>query len=72
VEAVNPADTTQNCSGCGEKLPKDLSVRTHDCTNCGLVLDRDLKAATTIHRLGQSLRGVPAVLGAVNREPAGL
>jgi putative transposase len=63
VEAVNPADTTQNCSGCGEKVPKDLSMRTHVCTNCGLVLDRDLNAAKNISWLGQSLRGLPALAG---------
>jgi putative transposase len=72
VEAVSPADTTQNCSGCGEKLPKDLSVRTHVCTNCSLVLDRDLNAAKTIFWRGQRLRGVPALAGAMNREPVGL
>jgi putative transposase len=72
VEAVNPADTSQNCSGCGKKTLKDLSMRTHVCTHCGLVLDRDLNAAKTIQWLGQSLRGVPALAGALNREPAGL
>jgi putative transposase len=72
VEAVNPADTSQKCSGCGEQVPKGLSVRTHVCINCGLVLDRDLNAAKNIQRLGQSLRGVPAVVGAMNREPVGL
>jgi putative transposase len=72
VEAVSPADTTQKCSGCGEKMPKDLSVRTHVCTNCGLVLDRDLNAAKNIQWIGQRLRGVPAMAGAMNREPAGL
>ncbi len=72
VEAVNPVDTTQDCSGCGERMPKDLSVRTHVCTNCGLVLDRDLNAARTIQWRGQRLRGVPAMAGALNREPAGL
>jgi putative transposase len=72
VEAVSPADTSQNCSGCGERIPKDLSVRTHVCTNCGLVLDRDLNAAKNILWRGQRLRGVPAMAGALNREPAGL
>src|SRR5262249_40928325 len=31
VAAVSPADTTQNCSGRGEKMPKDLSMRIHVC-----------------------------------------
>jgi len=72
VEAVDPADTTQHCSGCGEKMPKGLSVRTHVCTHCGLVLDRDLNAAKNIVWRGQRLRGVPAMVGAMNREPAKL
>jgi putative transposase len=72
VEAVNPAYTSQDCSGCGERVQKSLSVRTHVCTNCGLMLDRDENAAKNILWLGQSLRGVPAVAGAMNREPVGL
>src|SRR5262249_9062168 len=38
VEAVNPAYTSQDCSGCGARVAKGLSVRTHVCTNCGLIL----------------------------------
>jgi putative transposase len=72
VEAVNPAFTTQDCSGCGERIQKSLSVRTHVCTNCGLILDRDVNAARTIQWRGQRLRGVPALAGAMNREPAAL
>jgi putative transposase len=72
VEAVNPAYTSQDCSGCGERVYKSLPVRTHVCTTCGLILDRDLNAALNIQWLGQSLRGVPAVAGAMNREPVGL
>ncbi len=60
VEAVNPAYTSQDCSGCGERIQKSLSVRTHVCTNCGLILDRDENAAKNILWLGQSLRGVVA------------
>jgi putative transposase len=69
VAVVNPADATQQCSGCGEKMPKELSVRTHICTSCGLMLDRDLNAARNIVWRGQRLRGVSALAGAVNREP---
>jgi putative transposase len=72
VEAVPPAYTTQDCSGCGERIHKSLSIRTHVCTNCGLILDRDLNAARNILWLGQSLRGVSALAGAMNREPVGL
>jgi putative transposase len=72
VEAVPPAYTTQECSGCGERVRKSLSVRTHVCPHCGLVLDRDANAAKNILWRGQRLRGVPALAGAVNREPVGL
>jgi putative transposase len=72
VEAVNPAYTSQDCSGCGERIQKSLSVRTHVCTNCGLIMDRDENAARNIQWRGQRLRGVLAVAGAVNREPVGL
>ena len=72
VEAVPPAYTTQECSGCGRRVQKSLSVRTHVCTNCGLVLDRDENAARNIPWRGQRLRGVPALAGAMNREPVGL
>jgi putative transposase len=72
VEAVPPAYTTQDCSGCGERIDKSLSVRTHICTTCGLILDRDANAALNIQWRGQRLRGVPAVAGAMNREPVGL
>jgi transposase len=54
VEAVPPAYTTQDCSGCGERVYKSLSVRTHVCTNCGLMLDRDENAALNILRAGQA------------------
>jgi putative transposase len=72
VEAVNPAYTSQECSACGERIYKSLSVRTHVCANCGLVLDRDLNAASNIKWLGQRLRGLPAVARGRNREPAAL
>jgi putative transposase len=72
VEAVPPAYTSQDCSGCGERVEKSLSVRTHVCTNCGLILDRDENAARNIQWVGQALRRVPAVAGASNREPVRL
>jgi putative transposase len=72
VEAVNPAYTSQDCSGCGERIQKSLSVRTHVCTTCGLVMDRDENAARNILWLGQSLRGVAGMPAALNREPVGL
>jgi putative transposase len=72
VEAVSPAYTSQDCSGCGERIYKTLSVRTHVCTNCRLILDRDENAARNIQWRGQRLRGVPTLVGALNREPVGL
>jgi putative transposase len=54
VIAVPPAYTSQDCSGCGVRVPKSLSVRTHVCTSCGLVLDRDENAALNILRAGQA------------------
>jgi putative transposase len=60
VIAVPAQYTSQDCSGCGARVPKSLSVRTHVCTACGLVLDRDENAARNIQRAGQALRGVVA------------
>ena len=48
VVKVNPHGTSQECSGCGIKVPKTLSVRTHECPKCGLSLDRDENAAINI------------------------
>ncbi len=58
VDAIPPAYTTQACSGCGERVPKSLSIRTHVCLSCGLVLDRDENAALNILRAGQARWGV--------------
>lgn len=48
VIAVEPAFTSQDCSKCGTRIKKSLSVRTHICSGCGLVLDRDHNAAINI------------------------
>ena len=58
VVAVPAHYTSQDCSGCGVRVPKSLSVRTHVCTSCGLVLDRDENAARNIQWAGQALRGL--------------
>ena len=57
VMKVNPRNTSQNCSGCGRVVKKNLSVRKHVCfhENCGLILDRDVNAAKNILRAGQAL-----------------
>ena len=54
VIEVCPRNTSQNCSGCGEYVPKALSVRTHSCPYCGLVLHRDKNAAENIRSRGRN------------------
>lgn len=68
ILAVNPAYTSQDCSGCGYRpdgqdgrTKKKLSDRWHLCPMCGLSLDRDTNAAVNILALGQqSLAAVVA------------
>ena len=71
VVKVQPHGTTQNCSGCGQTVPKTLSVRTHQCPNCGLEMDRDENAAINI--LNKALNEVGIILsacgGLVNGQP---
>jgi len=56
VILVDPKNTTQLCSRCGQYVRKELSDRIHSCPSCGLVMDRDQNAAINILRLGlQSL-----------------
>jgi putative transposase len=64
VQAIPPAFTTQDCSGCGERVYKSLSVRTHICTSCGLILDRDENAAVNILREGHSRQALTQPVGA--------
>ncbi len=64
VVAVPAQYTSQDCSRCGARVLKSLSVRTHMCPVCGLVMDRDENSAGEIKRRGQRLRGVPSVEGA--------
>lgn len=45
--AVSAYNTSQNCSACGVKVPKELSERWHSC-DCGCSLDRDHNAAINI------------------------
>jgi putative transposase len=54
VQAVNPAFTSQACSGCGVIVQKGLSVRWHTCPDCGTRLHRDHNAALNILWLGQA------------------
>jgi len=72
VVLVAPAYTTQDCSRCGARVHKSLSVRTHFCPDCGLVLDRDHNAAKTIVRAGQARRGAVGPPAVLKRASAGL
>jgi putative transposase len=58
---VDPRNTTQDCSGCGARVPKELGDRHHECPRCGLPIDRDLNAARNILNragVGPGLRNV--------------
>ena len=52
VVAVPPHFTSQDCSACGARVQKSLSVRTHVCPVCGYVADRDTNAALNIKKAG--------------------
>ena len=57
---VDPKNTSQICSGCGQKSPKKLSlaIRTFYCQSCGNSMDRDHNAAQNIlYRAAAALRG---------------
>jgi putative transposase len=58
VIAVDPRNTTRECSNCGAIVPKSLSERTHRC-DCGLVMGRDHNAAINV--LARGLRAVPGL-----------
>jgi putative transposase len=66
IVGVNPAYTSQTCSGCGALVYKGLSVRWHSCPVCRTSLHRDHNAAKNIERLGQSLQGGVAVVASEN------
>ena len=57
---VDPKNTSQTCSCCGQKSQKKLSlaIRTFDCQYCGISFDRDHNAALNIlFRAAAVLRG---------------
>jgi putative transposase len=64
--AVNPAFTSQTCSGCGVLVAKGLSVRWHACPECGLNLHRDHNAAKNRERAGQARQGGVAIVASEN------
>ena len=61
VELVNPRNTSQNCSGCGNSVKKYLSVRVHICPFCGLELDRDHNAAINILKRSIYTAGIAGI-----------
>jgi putative transposase len=65
--AVNPRGTSQICSACGEKVPKELSQRRHDCPHCGLSLSRDHNAGRNILALGMSAAGLTSPSKCIGR-----
>ena len=60
VVDVDARGTSQQCSGCGREVRKELRVRKHDCPHCGLVLHRDENAARNILARGLLARTGPA------------
>jgi putative transposase len=48
VDYVNPRNTSQLCSRCGEMVWKSLSERFHVCSKCGFTTDRDYNASLNI------------------------
>jgi putative transposase len=48
VVRVNPAYTSQTCSGCSHRQEMPLSVRVYECPVCGLVIDRDYNGSKNI------------------------
>jgi putative transposase len=64
VVNINPAYTSQDCSGCGYRPPKEdqktLRDRIHFCPRCGLTLDRDTNSARTLLKIAVGQYSVPA------------
>jgi putative transposase len=55
VVEVNPASTSQTCSGCGVLVPKALKDRWHSCPYCDLSLHRDQNAAIRVLQVGEGI-----------------
>ncbi|NET84307.1 MAG: transposase [Moorea sp. SIO1F2] len=74
--AVNPRNTSKNCSNCGKKVQKKLKDRIHSCPHCGYVADRDVNAAINVLNLAvghsvrsKACRATEAIAG-VGKKPA--
>jgi len=57
VAHVDPRYTSQDCSRCGQRVPKTLSTRQHQCPTCQLSMNRDQNAAINILRRGLASLG---------------
>lgn len=55
VWRVPPQFTSQDCSGCGNRVRKTLAVREHRCVACGLIVHRDHNAALNIKKKGEGI-----------------
>jgi putative transposase len=52
VVKVDPRGTSQHCSECLNRVPKELRDRWHSCPHCGLELDRDSNSSILIKKVG--------------------
>jgi putative transposase len=68
VVRVNPAYTSQTCSGCLHRQPMPLSVRVYECPHCGLIIDRDHNGSKNI--LEEALIGVGRHTRVIPEAPA--
>jgi putative transposase len=55
---VDPRNTTQDCSTCGKKVPKELGDRRHECPHCGLSIDSGPQCREEHHGPGRSGPGL--------------
>ncbi|MCF4969892.1 RNA-guided endonuclease InsQ/TnpB family protein [Nostoc sp. CMAA1605] len=62
MRGVDPRGTSINCSGCGARVEKTLSVRVHSC-ECGLVIDRDWNSALNLLKHGSVGLPIPGCGG---------
>jgi putative transposase len=71
VEKINPAFTSQTCSGCGHRDPESRESQSRfRCTACGLQVHADVNPARNI-AAGHAVtaRGGDGITRPVNREP---
>ena len=59
---INPKNTTQRCSQCGQIVQKELSDRLHECPFCKVILNRDYNASLNILKAGVGHSSVPTEL----------